>query len=74
MLIVETFEIDLIEVDPWSDIGQYFGRGVSVRNVRASKPPWSRLLENFDGPFGRNQRFVVRTREDSGAFALGVGN
>ena len=62
--ILKTLQIDFVKIDPGLDVVQHFRRAIAVGNVRCFQPGAPRALENFDGPFARDQRLVVGAGDD----------
>src|SRR5205823_8959976 len=48
--VVESFEIDLVQIDVRRDVVEHLGRSVAVRNVRTDQPFLPRFLEDLDRP------------------------
>ena len=71
VLVVEALQIDLVEVDPGTQVVEHLGRGVAVRDVRADEAAPLGLAEDLDGPLARDQGLVVGGGEDPGVLALG---
>ena len=71
MPIVERLQIDLVGDNPGAEKIEHLRRGVAVGDKGTIKPGRACLLEDGDGPFGGDERFVVAGHDEPGPFALG---
>ena len=63
--VVKALEIDLVEIDPRSDVIQHARRAVAVRHVRGEEARGARLPKDRHGPLAGNQWFVVGRHHDT---------
>ena len=63
MTVVKTLEINLVQVDPRSQIFQHLGRGVAIRDKAGDESGRSGFLEYRNRPLTCDERFVVGTDE-----------
>src|SRR2546421_944726 len=67
--VIHRLEVDLVAVGPGTDVVEHFGRGVAVRDKRRLEAARVRRLEHVHGPFGGDERLVVRRPDQLGALA-----
>src|SRR5262249_51556423 len=70
--IVETLEIDLVEIDPRPDVLEHLWRAVSVRDVTSDQTSGLGLFEDGDRPLAPGQRLVVGADHDTRLLSEGV--
>ena len=73
MPIVEALEIDLVEIDPRTQVLEHPRRAVPVRDEPGRQPGGPGFLEDRDRPFARDERLVVGADDDARALAERVG-
>src|SRR5262249_22550358 len=69
MTIVEAFEIDLVEVDPWAKVFEHPWCSIAIRHEAGCEPGGLGLFEDGHRPFARDERFVVRADHNGGTKA-----
>ena len=62
--IVEALEVDLVEIDVRPEVLEHLRRAVAVRHEPGHQARRARLLEDGDGPLGRDERLVVGADDD----------
>src|SRR5205814_2073933 len=68
--VVESLEVDLVQIDVRRDVVENLRRAVAVRHVRTDQALFLRFLENFDGPLRGDERLVVGRGDDLRAMLL----
>src|ERR1700724_187312 len=56
MAVIETFQINLVQIDPWMQVFEHLRGAVAVRNKSSDQTGGPGLLEHGDGPLAGNQR------------------
>ncbi len=69
--VVETFEIDFVEIEPGAQVFENLRSAVAVGNEAGDESRGFGFLEDGDGPFAGDQRLVVGA--DQNLCALGDG-
>jgi hypothetical protein len=72
--VVETLEINLVEIKPRAQIFEHLGSAVAVGNESSKKTLGPSFFKNRDGPFTRDQWLVVGADKNFGALVEGVAN
>ena len=72
--IVETLEINFVEIEMRAQIFEDLRRGVAVGNESGEKAGGSCLFENGDRPFAGDQGLIVGADQNSRALIEGVAN
>ncbi len=60
VLVVKTFQVNLVEIHPRFDVVEDFFRAVAVGHVGSVETMLTRLLKHLDGPLAGDEWFVVR--------------
>src|SRR5581483_1776925 len=64
MLIIETLEIDFVEIDPWPDVLEHLRSSISIRDECRLQACSLGDFEYFDCPLRRNQWLVVGAHQN----------
>ena len=69
MPVVKALKVHFVEIHPWPEVLEDFGRPVAVRDEARFQARRARLFENRHCPFAGNERLVVSAHQDFGALA-----
>ncbi len=72
--IVETLQINLVEIEMGTQVFEHLGSGVAVGNESGEQAGGSCLFENGDRPFAGDQGLIVGADQDSRALVEGIAN
>src|SRR5215471_4008968 len=72
--VVKALQIDLVEIEPGTQVFEHLGRAVAVGNEAGEEPRSLGLFKNSDGPFAGDQWFVVRADQHLGTLIDCVAN
>ena len=72
--IVETLEIDFVEIEPGAQVFEHLGSAVAVGNKSGEQAGGFRLFENCDRPFAGDQRLVISADQNSCALVEGIAD
>jgi len=72
--IVETLQVDFVEIEPGADVIENLRRGIAVRDEPGKKAGCFGLFENCDRPFAGDERLVIGADQNFRALLKGVAN